>query len=104
MIRSVRSRSAFSCPRLVVICAAFALESATIAQYAAPPNPAIPKKGDIDYYNGLGLTPTMGFSTWNGYGCPWITEDLIKATARAMVANGMRDAGYVFVNLDDCWQ
>jgi hypothetical protein len=104
MIRSVRSRSAFSCPRLVAICAAFALESAAIAQYAAPPNPAIPKKGDIDYYNGLGLTPTMGFSTWNGYGCPWITEDLIKATARAMATNGMRDAGYLFVNLDDCWQ
>jgi alpha-galactosidase len=104
MIRSVRSRGAFSWPRLAVICAAFAFGSAAIAQNAAPPNPAIPKKGDIDYYNGLGLTPTMGFSTWNGYGCPWITEDLIKATARAMVANGMRDAGYLFVNLDDCWQ
>ncbi len=64
----------------------------------------VPKKGDIDFYNGLGLTPTMGFSTWNAYGCPWITEDLIKATARAMATNGMREAGYVYVNLDDCWQ
>jgi hypothetical protein len=84
---------------LAVICAALVLDPGSLAQ-----NTAIPNKGDIDYYNGLGLTPTMGFSTWNGYGCPWITEDLIKATARAMVANGMRDAGYVFVNLDDCWQ
>ncbi|MFU8876062.1 hypothetical protein [Micromonospora sp. SL4-19] len=66
--------------------------------------PVIPKPGDIDYYNGLGLTPTMGFSTWNPYGCPWITEDLIKATARAMVTSGLRDAGYEYVNLDDCWQ
>jgi hypothetical protein len=88
-------------------CFLFALSLAPLvapvafAQNAAP---SIPKKVDIDYYNGLGLTPTMGFSTWNGFGCPWITEDLIKATARAMATNGMRNAGYVFVNLDDCWQ
>jgi hypothetical protein len=89
--------------RLAVVCAAFTLRAA-IAQDAPPRNSAVPRKGDVDYYNGLALTPTMGFSTWNAYGCPWITEDLIKATARAMVSNGMRDAGYVFVNLDDCWQ
>ena len=57
-----------------------------------------------DSYNGLALTPPMGFSTWNPYGCPWITEDLIHETATAMKQNGMADAGYQFVNLDDCWQ
>ncbi len=89
----------------VVLAALFATSMAiAVAQSVATQKPVVPTKGDIDSYNGLGLTPTMGFSTWNAYGCPWITEDLIKATARAMAINGMREAGYVFVNLDDCWQ
>ena len=50
----------------------------------------------------LALTPPMGWNSWNHYGCA-IDEALIKRTADAMVANGMRDAGYVYVNLDDCW-
>lgn len=104
MIRLARSRTVLARLRLATICVLFALTHAAVAQDAAPRKPVIPKKGDIEYHNGLGLTPTMGFSTWNGYGCPWITEDMIKATARSMVANGMRDAGYIFVNLDDCWQ
>ncbi len=57
-----------------------------------------------DSYNGLALKPPMGFSTWNPYGCPWITEDLIEETATAMKQNGMAGAGYQYVNLDDCWQ
>jgi|GEM_PF-3507481 len=65
---------------------------------------ALPVSASADSYNGLALTPPMGFSTWNPYGCPWVTEDLVKATADAMVANGMRDAGYQYVNIDDCWQ
>ncbi len=75
-----------------------------VPQAVTTARPVIPQQGDIDFYNGLGLTPTMGFSTWNAYGCPWITEDLIKATARSMATNGMREAGYEYVNLDDCWQ
>ena len=45
----------------------------------------------------------MGWNSWNHYGCE-IDEALIRRTADAMVANGMRDAGYVYVNIDDCWQ
>lgn len=75
---------------------------ATLAPTALTPD--VPQPGDPDYYNGLQLTPAMGFSTWNPYGCPWITEDLIKATANAMATNGMREAGYQYVNIDDCWQ
>jgi len=51
----------------------------------------------------LARTPPMGWNSWNHYGCS-IDEDLIRRTADAMVANGMRDAGYVYVNIDDCWQ
>lgn len=51
----------------------------------------------------LARTPPMGWNSWNHYGCE-IDEELIRRTADAMVANGMRDAGYVYVNIDDCWQ
>src|SRR5690606_5163533 len=51
---------------------------------------------------GLALTPPMGWNSWNHYGCN-IDEQLIKRTADALVSSGLRDAGYVYVNLDDCW-
>jgi alpha-galactosidase len=50
----------------------------------------------------LALTPPMGWNSWNHYGCN-IEETLIKATADALVSSGLRDAGFVYVNLDDCW-
>ncbi|MXO60158.1 glycoside hydrolase family 27 protein [Altererythrobacter salegens] len=50
----------------------------------------------------LALTPPMGWNSWNHYGCN-IDETLIKRTADAIVSNGLRDAGYVYVTLDDCW-
>jgi alpha-galactosidase len=53
--------------------------------------------------NGLALTPPLGWSSWNNFGED-IDEQLIVETIDAMVANGMRDAGYVYVNLDDGWQ
>jgi alpha-galactosidase len=50
----------------------------------------------------LAPTPPMGWNSWNTFQTR-INEDLIKSTADAMIANGMRDAGYVYVNLDDGW-
>ncbi len=48
-------------------------------------------------------TPPMGWSSWNLFRTK-ISEDLIKQIADAMADSGLRDAGYKFVNLDDCWQ
>lgn len=53
-------------------------------------------------YNGLALTPPMGFNDWYAFNCN-INERLIEQTADAIVSSGMRDAGYRYVNLDDCW-
>ena len=53
--------------------------------------------------DGLARTPPMGFNTWNKFGCN-VSEDLIKGVADAMVSSGMRDAGYQYVVIDDCWQ
>jgi alpha-galactosidase len=52
--------------------------------------------------NGLAETPPMGWNDWNAFGCE-VNEKLVKETADAMVVNGMRDAGYRYVNIDDCW-
>ncbi|GAA2326986.1 NPCBM/NEW2 domain-containing protein [Dactylosporangium salmoneum] len=46
--------------------------------------------------------PVMGWNSWNRFGCN-IDENLIKATADAMVSTGLRDSGYTYVDIDDCW-
>jgi len=45
-------------------------------------------------------TPMMGWSSWNTFRIN-INEQLIKETADAMVSKGLKDAGYMFVNIDD---
>lgn len=46
--------------------------------------------------------PVMGWNSWNKFGCN-IDEALIRSTADAMVSTGLRDLGYTYVNIDDCW-
>jgi alpha-galactosidase len=53
--------------------------------------------------NGLARTPPMGWNSWNAFRCR-IDERLIREMADAMVQRGMRDAGYQFLVVDDCWQ
>ncbi len=52
--------------------------------------------------NGLALTPPMGWNSWNIFGGN-INETQIKQIADALVSTGMRDAGYIYLNLDDNW-
>jgi alpha-galactosidase len=51
----------------------------------------------------LASTPPMGWNSWNKFGCD-VSEDLIRQVADAMVTSGMKDAGYQYVVIDDCWQ
>lgn len=53
--------------------------------------------------NGLALTPPMGWNSWNKFGCN-VSDKLIREVADAITANGMKDAGYQYVTIDDCWQ
>lgn len=53
--------------------------------------------------NGLAKTPPMGFSTWNHFATR-IDDKTIREIADALVSTGLRDAGYVHVNIDDGWQ
>jgi alpha-galactosidase len=57
--------------------------------------------------NGLALTPPMGFNDWNAVGCG-VSEAFIEQTATFIHThqiNGhtLQQAGYQFVNIDDCW-
>ncbi|MGA3168241.1 MAG: glycoside hydrolase family 27 protein [Terriglobia bacterium] len=52
---------------------------------------------------GLARTPPMGWNSWNHFECK-VTATDVRSAADAIVANGMKAAGYIYVNIDDCWQ
>ncbi|KAI5118570.1 hypothetical protein M0805_005861 [Coniferiporia weirii] len=52
--------------------------------------------------DGVAKLPVMGYNAWNAYQCN-IDQDLIVTTAHLMKSLGLQDAGYMHVNLDDCW-
>ena len=51
---------------------------------------------------GLAPTPPMGWNSWNAYATN-VSATLIKNGADLMASNGMKDAGYQYVNIDDGW-
>ncbi|MER5531523.1 NPCBM/NEW2 domain-containing protein [Streptomyces sp. NPDC002677] len=54
--------------------------------------------------DGLALTPPMGFNNWNSTHCGTdFDEAMVEGIADLFVAKGLKDAGYRYVNLDDCW-
>ncbi|MFE9751046.1 glycoside hydrolase family 27 protein [Saccharothrix saharensis] len=71
--------------------AALGLVTAAPAEPAAQAAPGSPA-----------LTPPLGWNSWNSFGCG-ITEAQVRQAADAMVNSGMRDAGYQYVVVDDCW-
>ncbi|MEW2399733.1 NPCBM/NEW2 domain-containing protein [Streptomyces sp. NPDC046862] len=61
--------------------------------------PTVPAPDD-----GLALTPPMGFNNWNSTHCrAEFNEAMVKGIADLFVEKGLKDAGYEYVNLDDCW-
>lgn len=82
--------------RITSAVALTALLAAGFTAALAAPRPA----AALD--NGVARTPPMGWDNWNATGCD-VNETLVKETADAMVADGMRDAGYRYVIIDDCW-
>jgi alpha-galactosidase len=52
--------------------------------------------------NGLGLTPQMGWNSWNAYHCD-VNEHKIKEAAEALMHSGLASLGYNIVDVDDCW-
>ncbi|KAI0434737.1 glycoside hydrolase family 27 protein [Xylaria sp. FL1042] len=56
----------------------------------------------LEWADGTGKLPALGWNSWNAYHCD-INESLILDAANAMVDMGFKDAGYNYVNIDDCW-
>jgi alpha-galactosidase len=54
--------------------------------------------------NGLAQTPPMGFNNWNATHCrAEFNEQMVREIADLFVSRGLKDAGYQYVNIDDCW-
>ncbi|MFF4503417.1 NPCBM/NEW2 domain-containing protein [Streptomyces sp. NPDC001401] len=72
----------------------------------AAPAMAAPATGPVapTLADGLALTPPMGFNNWNSTHCrAEFNESMVKGIADLFVEKGLKDAGYQYVNLDDCW-
>jgi alpha-galactosidase len=70
--------------------------------------PPMPEKVDLGpmkevKYNGLAKTPPMGWNSWNKFR-DQVSDKLLREVADGMVRNGLKDAGYVYVNIDDTWE
>ncbi len=80
-----------------------------VVAHRAPPNegaypaklplPALHKVPD----NGLAKTPPMGWNSWNKFHGR-VDDGSVRGIADAMASNGMKEAGYQFVNIDDTWE
>ena len=82
----------------------FSGRHATAAESAANwperiPPPALHRVPD----NGLARTPPMGWNSWNHFHGQ-VDDKTIREIADAMVANSMKAAGYLYVNIDDTWE
>ena len=62
-----------------------------------------PKEVSDSAYLAQAQTPPMGWNSWNKFGCN-VSEKLIMDMADKMVETGVKDAGYQYVVIDDCWQ
>jgi alpha-galactosidase len=67
--------------------------------YDRLPLPALHDVAD----NGMAKTPPMGWNSWNLFQSH-IDDKTVREVADAMVTSGMRDAGYVYINIDDTWE
>jgi len=53
--------------------------------------------------NGLARTPPMGWNSWNKF-AGRIDDATVRSIADAMASNGMKEAGYLYINIDDTWE
>ena len=78
---------------------------AAAAQTAPKPSDsnAHPVKPHSSAAPNLAATPPMGWNSWNFFAGK-VTDKDIRGAADQIVATGMKDAGYIYVNIDDTWE
>ena len=95
--RSARLRGIGALTAAVLCGAGLGAPAAVAAARDGAPAATSPGAGLVD-------TPPMGFNNWNSTHCrPEFNEDMVKGMADLFVAKGLKDAGYQYINLDDCW-
>jgi alpha-galactosidase len=70
---------------------------------AVSQTPAVPQAPQLAPLQVVAQTPPMGWNSWN-YFAGKVTDKNIRDSADLIVSSGMRDAGYVYVNIDDTWE
>ena len=78
------------------------------ARKVKPEDAALPARIDLPALhkvrdNGLARTPPMGWNSWNKFSRK-IDDATVRGVADAIAKNGMREAGYVYINIDDTWE
>jgi alpha-galactosidase len=73
-----------------------------VSPYANLPKVKVPPLRKVSE-GGVALTPPMGWNSWNHFHGS-IDDAIVRQIADAMASDGMRDAGYVYVNIDDTWE
>src|SRR3954468_1539842 len=89
-------------PRLVLAAALFSATASFVGPIRAADAVRPPSVAPVPA-NGLAMTPPMGWNSWNHI-AGRITAADVRAMADAMATDGRRDAGYVYVNIDDTWE
>ncbi|NUK08946.1 NPCBM/NEW2 domain-containing protein [Streptomyces lunaelactis] len=101
---TVRARLATFAATLGLLAGGGALTAVTAQAAPAPPAAAPTPTAAPAVDNGLARTPQMGFNNWNSTHCrAEFNEAMVKGIADTFVSQGLKDAGYTYVNIDDCW-
>ncbi|KAF7893437.1 uncharacterized protein EAF02_000975 [Botrytis sinoallii] len=58
---------------------------------------------EVRISNGLGRTPALGWNSWNAFGCNGASASSAMTAANQFVNLGLKNLGYIYVNIDDCW-
>ncbi|MBC7670911.1 MAG: glycoside hydrolase family 27 protein [Polaromonas sp.] len=69
---------------------------------AIPTRIALPARHTVPD-NGIARTPAMGWNSWNKF-AGRVDDAAVRGMADAMASNGMKEAGYVYINIDDTWE
>jgi len=92
----------FSAPLALAFLALYPFAAISQAAPKVPQKP-VQKPAPPQVAQGVAQTPPMGWNSWNFFGHN-VTDKDIRNAADQMVATGMKDAGYVYVNIDDTWE
>ncbi|MFD9735182.1 NPCBM/NEW2 domain-containing protein [Umezawaea sp. NPDC059074] len=81
-----------------------ALGSALLGLLTVVGSVVVPATPAAALENGLAQTPAMGFNNWNSTHCrAEFNDQMVRGIADLFVSRGLKDAGYNYVNIDDCW-